>query len=453
MSSAPMSFSEDELRLSREHFRTLFENSPAALWELDGSALRALLDTLEANGVTDPKGYFAAYPEQALAAIGQLRVIEANQATVALYEAQSKSEVLAGLAGILTGESYPALVEILTGLAQGRRNLKAEAVHRTFSGHRIEVELEVLVPPGSEQDFSRLLLAANDVTERRREERAMQESRATLERQVGERTAALAATHEELKSLLYTVSHDLRAPLINVKGFSGELRAAVGQLRRVLKPYSGQLAAEDRDLVEQALSADLPEAIDFIDSSVNRINDFMDTLLRLSQEGKRELHMERVDARGLVETLLRSLAYQLDQRHVEVEVGPLPWVIADRTSLEQIFSNLLSNAVLYLDPSRSGRIEVRGRREDEYVVFEIEDNGRGIEAEDLPKVFAPFRRGRHDEVEGEGMGLTYVQALVRRHGGRLWCRSQADSGSVFSFTLTNRLREADIRNTQEILLP
>lgn len=443
----------EALRLSREHFRALFENSPAALWEVDGGALKTYLDTLEESGITDPRAYFTAHPEQALASVNRLHVLEANHATVALYEAEDKKQILAGLAAVLSGESYRAVVEILSGLAQGQRQLQTEAVHRTFSGRRIEVELKLLVAPGSEKDFSRLLLAATDITERKQAERALREAQATLERRVEERTAALAATHEELKSLLYIVSHDLRAPLINVKGFSGELRASVRQLQTVLEPYLDRIPPSDRSVLGQALESDLPEAVDFIDSAINRINHFMNTLLRLSQEGKRELHMERVDPRALVEEIVFGLTYQREQRNATVSIGQLPWLIADRTSLEQIFSNLLSNAVLYLDPSRPGRVEVRGRREADFVVFEIEDNGRGIGEEELATIFAPFQRGRHPEVEGEGMGLAYVQALVRRHGGRLWCRSKVGSGSLFSFTLSSRLREADLRTTREILLP
>ncbi len=443
----------DALRLSREHFRALFEDSPAALWEVDGTDLKRYLETLQDSGVEDFKAYFESYPEQALASVNRLQILEANRATIALYEADDRAQVLAGLAGILSGESYPALVEILSGLARGRRRLQTEAVHRTFAGRRIEVELKLLVAPGSEATLSHLLLAATDITERKRAERALREAQATLEGRVEERTAALAATHEELKSLLYIVSHDLRAPLINVKGFSGELRSSVRQLWTTMEPYLGQIPASDRKILVQALEADLPEAVDFIDSAINRINHFMNTLLRLSQEGKRELHMERVDPRTLVEDILHNLTYQLEQHHTEVTVGQLPWLIADRISLEQIFSNLLSNAVLYMDPARPGRIEIRGRREVDFVIFEIEDNGRGIEEEEILKVFSPFRRGRDKVAEGEGMGLTYVQALVRRHGGRLWCRSVAGSGSVFSFTLSNRLREADMRTTREILLP
>lgn len=287
--------------------------------------------------------------------------------------------------------------------------------------------------------------------EKERIERQLRETHAGLEQRVNERTAALASAHEDLKTLLSIVSHDLRAPLINVKGFAGELRSSCVQLRGLLLPHLEAMSEADREEALNLIDQELPEALGFIDASIDRINHFMATLLRLSQEGKRELSMEWVDVEVLVRELLRSLAFQIEQHRAVVTVHPLPKVVADRISLEQILGNLLSNAVLYLDPGRPGRIELRGQRLAEQVRFEIEDNGVGIPEEDLGKVFAPFRRGRNTEVEGEGMGLAFVQALVRRHGGRIGCRSTPGVGSTFFFTLSARLFEEDQRSTMEIL--
>jgi signal transduction histidine kinase len=161
--------------------------------------------------------------------------------------------------------------------------------------------------------------------------------------------------------------------------------------------------------------------------------------------------MEIIDVDGVVREALASLAYQLEQARAVVRVRDLPPVTADRISLEQIFGNILSNAVLYLDPERPGEIEVSGEVTDSAKVYHVRDNGRGIHSEDLPKVFAPFRRGPNQEVDGEGMGLAYVQALVRRHGGRIWCESEVGVGSTFSFSISSRLRPEDSRSTFELL--
>ncbi|MCB1055614.1 MAG: PAS domain-containing protein [Acidobacteria bacterium] len=286
--------------------------------------------------------------------------------------------------------------------------------------------------------------------ERKRIDAALREARDQLERRVRERTADLAAAHQDLKSLLYIVSHDLRAPLINVKGFAGELRSGCQEVLKLIE--GGEKALEDaaRRRLMGLLGSDIPEALSFIDTSIDRINHFMNTLLRLSQQGQRSLSMELVDTTSLVKELFASLAYQLEQRSARVHVAELPPVVGDRISLEQIFGNLLSNAVLYLDPDRPGEIEVRGETSRDLVTYHVRDNGCGIPKEDLPKVFAPFRRGRRLEVEGEGMGLAYVQALVRRHGGRIWCESEPGVGSTFSFALSAHLQPDDLRSTTEI---
>jgi signal transduction histidine kinase len=179
--------------------------------------------------------------------------------------------------------------------------------------------------------------------------------------------------------------------------------------------------------------------------------------------GRRELKLEPVDMEALVRAILETLAYQIEERQVSVTVGPLPEVAADRTSMEQIIGNLLGNAVKYLAPDRPGEIEITGERgpsagsgrgpsagsgrgpsagsgrgHDE-ITFRIRDNGRGIVEEDMDKVFAPFRRAGKQDVPGEGMGLPYVQTLVRRHGGRIWCESEPGVGTTFTFTLSNHL--------------
>ncbi|MEM9293716.1 MAG: ATP-binding protein [Acidobacteriota bacterium] len=288
--------------------------------------------------------------------------------------------------------------------------------------------------------------------ERKQVDEELRDARDALERRVRQRTEALVTAHEDLKSLLYIVSHDLRAPLINVKGFAGELQSNFEELRRFAMPRLQGLPEEEANKLRRVMEEDLPEALNFIDSSITRIHRFMDTLLRLSQEGQRQLLMEEVDTRAVVDEALRDLAFTLEQRQAKVEIGELPAVVADRLSMEQVFGNLLSNAALYLDPQRAGWVRVRGKRGEKEVVFEVKDNGLGISSEDLPKVFRPFRRGSHQHVEGEGMGLAYVQALVRRHGGRIWCQSEPGEGTTFYFTLAANIQSDDPRQTREIYL-
>src|SRR4030067_941515 len=122
----------------------------------------------------------------------------------------------------------------------------------------------------------------------------------------------------------------------------------------------------------------------------------------------------------------------------EVTIGPLPDLVVDKTAAEQIFGNLLDNALKYLEPSRPGKIEVTAEQNAGETIVPIRDNGRGIAKEDAQKVFELFRRVGKQDVPGEGMGLTYVKTLVRRLGGSIWCESEPGVGSAFSFTIPNK---------------
>jgi signal transduction histidine kinase len=196
-------------------------------------------------------------------------------------------------------------------------------------------------------------------------------------------------------------------------------------------------------MVTDALGQDIPEALGFIEASVTRMDHFINALLKLSRLGRTELVRVAVSMDALVQDTLETLAHQIEQRHVRVTVGSLPEVAADRTSMEQIMGNILNNAVLYLEPGRPGQIEISGEHGEGETIFRVHDNGRGIAPEDMDKIFAPFRRAGRQDVPGEGMGLAYVQTLVRRHGGRIWCESELGAGTTFTFTIPDHLTLGD----------
>ena len=147
--------------------------------------------------------------------------------------------------------------------------------------------------------------------------------------------------------------------------------------------------------------------------------------------------------RALVQETVQTLAHQIAQRQVQVTVEPLPTVMADRTALEQILGNLLANAVAYLAPRPPRRGRRHGERRPDVTVLRVRDNGRGIAAEDIAKVFEPFRRVGQQDVPGEGMGLAYVQMLVRRAWGRDSLPLHAGVGTTFTFTIAHQLAEGE----------
>ena len=282
-----------------------------------------------------------------------------------------------------------------------------------------------------------------DITERQRMEEALQKANTELERRVWERTAALEVANEEVRRFAYIVSHDLRAPLINLKGFAGELRDLCELLNAILPELLPHLEASQRTEVERAITQYGPEALDFIEASVTRMDDLIRSVLDLSRAGQRELYIEPVDMEVLAQHIAQTLTYQLTQSDARITIEPLPTVNADYLAMEQILDNLLGNAVKYLEPSRPGEITVQAERKADTTTFYVCDNGRGIAEGDLPRVFELFRRVGQQDTPGEGMGLSYVQTLVRRHGGEITCQSTLGVGTTFSFTIANHLVPTD----------
>ncbi|MCB2148394.1 MAG: hypothetical protein KQI81_18095 [Deltaproteobacteria bacterium] len=292
----------------------------------------------------------------------------------------------------------------------------------------------------------RQLKSAHDQLESRVEKRTAQLADANHELELEieqhkrtEERLALSARrleqrNEEVKNFAYIVSHDLRAPLINLKGFSAELRSALEVIRPVLETHISRLD-DPLHADESTALLDITEALDFIGSSADRMDSLINALLHLSRLGRTELKPESLDMRKKVKETLNTLAHQIAEKKIKVDIGPLPVIEADRLAMQQILGNLLNNAILYSVPGREGRIEITSENGLDQVTFHIRDNGRGIAPEDMDKVFMPFRRAGRTDLPGEGMGLAYTQALVNRHGGHIQCRSTVDEGSTFSFTI------------------
>ncbi len=292
------------------------------------------------------------------------------------------------------------------------------------NGRELYLRVTKVPLPGSIGGVIGVLGTYEDITESR-----------LAEEKVRRFSTELAEVNEELRRFTNIVSHDLRAPLVSLKGFSNELRHSIATLHEAGEGLLTGLQEPQRAAVAEALQETIPEALGFIESSVTRMDHLTGALLRLSRAGHREMHMEEVDAGAVVQETVGSLAHQIQSRNIAVEIGPLPQIVSDRAAIEQIFGNLLDNAIKYLDPQRPGHIEVSAGATADATVFRVLDNGRGIAEEDMGKVFAPFRRAGAQDVPGEGMGLAFVKALLHRLGGRIECSSQLGVGTAFSFTL------------------
>jgi signal transduction histidine kinase len=266
----------------------------------------------------------------------------------------------------------------------------------------------------------------------------MRDEEKTKDQLLGE----LQQSREEFKKFTYIVSHDLRTPLINLKGFSAEMRFAVETVQTAIEPILSQLDETQRSAVITAIERDIPESLEFIESSVSRIDAFMNAVLRLSRLSRRELKLEPIDMDVLVQSAIDSLSDEIKQYQAKVSVkSPLPETVADRASMLEVVEAILKNAVAYQAAGRPGEIEVAGERGPDEIVFTVRDNGRGIAEGDMYKVFEPFRRAGKQDIPGEGMGLIYAQTLIRLHGGRVTCESELGEGTMVTFTVSNHLAE------------
>ena len=310
----------------------------------------------------------------------------------------------------------------------------------------------------------RIIAAHGDLQESRASLQALNES---LEQRVTKRTAALVATrdelrhtnanleaivearvgdlrlaNEEIQRFAYIVSHDLRAPLVNVLGFTSELDAARGDLETFLEDVeraTPQLVTPDRRAL---IKQDLPEALGFIRASTAKMDRLINAILKLSREGRRKLMPETIDLAALVVAQSASLAQQLEAREATIEIdGELPPLVSDRLAVEQVFGNLIENAVKYLAPSRAGRIVVSGAKEGRELRYAIADNGRGIDEKDFERIFELFRRSGEQDTRGEGIGLAYVRNLARRLGGDVSVTSILGEGSTFIVVLPATFQE------------
>ena len=257
-----------------------------------------------------------------------------------------------------------------------------------------------------------------------------------LEQRVQERTEALTRANEEIQRFAYIVTHDLRAPLVNIMGFTSELEATAAPI----KAYFDAGEAATPAVLEEARTAvamDLPEAISFIRSSTRKMDGLINAILKISREGKRVLRAEAIDLPAALQAAAAAVHHQATENGdgITVESPPLK-IRSDRLSIEQVLGNLLDNAIKYRSPKRELHVVMRAKREKSgWVVIEVEDNGRGIAATDHERIFELFRRSGAQDKPGEGIGLAHVRTIVRNLGGDITVSSELDAGTTFSILL------------------
>lgn len=263
------------------------------------------------------------------------------------------------------------------------------------------------------------LSSGEDITERRQAEKERDRLLKSLENK-----------NEELRSVVYVASHDMRSPLVNVQGFAGELQKACRKLRELLA--TNTLDPAQQETLHRLLEQEIPEDLHFILAGSEKLDILVSGLLHLSRVGTAAMDIETLDMNDMFGRILRSFHYQIQQIAAQVRFDPAPPCRGDYRMVNQVFSNLIDNAIKYRHPQRSCQIDIGSAVQNEHVVYRVTDNGIGIDPENHRKVFEIFHRLHPDgPVKGEGLGLTIIKRILDRLDGFIELQSQPDEGTTF----------------------
>jgi len=360
-----------------------------------------------------------------------------------------RHDTAGGIAMLRASDTGEAVKRIDDASGQLRAEEEQLFAQRTATADRTERLASIVTVVGSGLV---ILLAGISVFLVRRSTRARDEAEAALrdanlnlETTVDQRTADLREANNEIQRFAYIVSHDLRSPLVNIMGFTSELEELRTDIfKRIATLHTAAASSPlppDAD-IESALDAGdkqllegFSEALAFIKSSIAKMDRLISAILNLTREGRRDFDPVRIDMRELIEAIVTTVAHQAAEAEAEIHIEPLPDITSDRLAIEQIFSNLIDNALKYLKPGVPGNISVRGRTKLGYAIFDVTDNGRGIAPKDHQRIFDLFRRAGLQDKPGQGIGLAHVRTLVRRLGGTMSVASELDNGSTFTVTL------------------
>jgi len=331
----------------------------------------------------------------------------------------SPNEAMAGMEATL-GQVHPDDVpEVVRSSREAFRNLTRWSMDfRAVVGGRIQWHHGESVPEKLADGSVLFTGYFQDITARK-------EADQERERLLGD----LASKNKELETVVYVASHDLRSPLVNILGFSQRLEKAFGEALEALDHAPPEVL---RERLEPILKERIPAALRFIQASGIKMDGLINGLLRISRAGRVELKPEVLDMEAMLKSILDAMAFQLQKAEAKVTLGSLPPCLGDASQVNQVFSNLVDNALKYRDPERTLHLDLWGKVKEGQVVYCVQDTGLGISAGDLEKVWGLFHRlDPNGDVAGEGLGLAMVQRMVVRNRGRVWAESELQKGSRF----------------------
>lgn len=350
------------------------------------------------------------------------KITQVNQTAEEIY-GYSKDELIGQSPSMLSPEQYKErhrtiLLDILTSGTADKMIFEEEGLRKDGSLVPIEISFTLEV-----ERENMIIAVVRDVSERRKAE----EERCRLLEELKDK-------NKELEQLVYIASHDLRSPLVNVQGFSNELEHSFKYVQSILF-HSEDVSPRVKEMLAPTLEEDIPEAIHYILTSIAKMDLLLAGLLRLARLGRAALNITSLDMDRIVGDITKSFEYQAKEAGVTLKVDPLPACLGDETQINQVFSNLIDNALKYRKPSRPGSISIGGSRENGNAVYYVEDDGIGIAPEHQNKIYELFHRLDPKATQGEGLGLAITRRILDRHSGKIWVKSEGGKGSTFFVSL------------------
>jgi PAS domain S-box-containing protein len=396
---------EEELRESERRYRYIFDAAGVSIWEEDFSQVKAAIDEVRATGVDDFRQYVAAHPEFVRKTVPLVKVIDVNSATVKLFKAASKGELLVSLEKIFLPETEEVFAGELIALAEGRTAFESETVLQTFNGRRLTVLFGITFP-AQPAKLNSVLVTIMDITERKSAEEELQKTQVELAH------IARVTTMGELTS---SIAHEVNQPLA----------AIVTNGNACLRWLSN-----DPPNVEEARQTVTRMVKDGHRASevVGRIRAFF---------RKTAPEKVRVDINRLIEDVITMVPTELRRNRVQVRTelaGDLPRVLGDRIQLQQVLLNLVLNAIEAMSTVSGPRqLLIKSRRGESGDVFvAVQDTGVGFDEKSAPQLFNAFFTTKP---RGLGMGLSISRTTIEAYGGRLWATRNDAGGATFQFTL------------------